>query len=127
MMSDKCQASVTTEYETEMVTKCNEDRLDVLYVFYQIVENSVRNQTIWSNSATFDVPEKKTYNFKDSFVLCVRELTDWFSQACSSSEGKEMKEDIDRETQNLILRLHATSVFQNRLEIKRKVRFLRLH
>lgn len=110
-----------------MVTRCREDRQDVLYVSYHIMENSVRNQAFRSDSAAFDVPEEKTYNFKDCFVLCVRELADWFSQACSSSEGTEMKEDVDRETQNLILRLRATSVFQNRLEIKRKVGFLRLH
>lgn len=109
-----------------MVTRCREDQQDVFYVFYQIVENSVRNQAIQSVSAAFDLPERKTYNFKDCFVLCVWELADWFSEVCSSSEGKEMKEDVDRVTQNLILRLHATSVFQKRLEIKRKVRFLRL-
>lgn len=94
------QVNVSTEHGMEMVTRCRDDRQDVLFVSYHTVENSVWNQTFRSDPAAFDVPKKKAYNFKDCFVLCVRELADWFSQACSSSEGKEMKEDIDRETQN---------------------------
>lgn len=92
-----------------MVNRCRDYRRDVLHVSYHIVENlggfqNSLNQTFLSDLAAFDVlhqmPEKRTYNFKDWFVLCVRELTDWFSQVCSSSEGKEMKEDVDGETQN---------------------------
>lgn len=45
-----------------MVTRCREDRQDVLYVSYHIVENSVQNQAFQSDPTAFDVPGEKTYN-----------------------------------------------------------------